>query len=78
MPTVELKISKRGAIKGDTVNIAMNILEFPCNLIGKDAKLARHLVAVFAREHGFEAKVRYTKVIITKPNLGLKTIKEGV
>ncbi len=64
MQPVELKISKRGACKGDTVVISGNTLEFPCALVGKDAKLARQLVAVFARECGFEAKVRYTKVII--------------
>lgn len=61
-----LTISKRGAIKGDTVTIQGSTLEFPCDLVGKNAKLARQLVAVFAKECGFEAKVRYTKVIITK------------
>ena len=61
-----LTITKKGVVKGDTITVGGNTLEFPCNLIGKDAKLARQLVAVFARECGFEAKVRYAKVIITK------------
>jgi hypothetical protein len=61
-----LKISKRGVCKGDTVVMSGHTLEFPCTLVGKDAKLARHLVAAFARECGFKAEVKYTKVIITK------------
>jgi hypothetical protein len=61
-----ITIGKRGVVKGDTISIDKNVLEFPCNLVGKDAKIARHLVAVFARECGFKAEVKYTKVIITK------------
>jgi hypothetical protein len=61
-----LTITKKGVVKGDTITIDGNTLEFPCTMINENAKLARHLVAIFAKEHGFEAKVRYTKVIITK------------